>query len=94
MNFFNNLMKYTADVFDIAFTKIAVFAGALFIAKVWDTVLGLDWYWYLLIFIIASIKPMVNFFKVMKQSENQQMRKLQGVNIQVRLNLAVLTDFR
>ena len=70
MNFFNNLMKYKADVFDIAFTKIAVFAGALFIAKVWDTVLGLDWYWYLLIFIIASIKPMVNFFKVMKRSEN------------------------
>lgn len=61
MNFFKNLMSYRADVFDIGFTKIAVFAGALFIAKVWDGILGLEWYWYLLICIIAAIKPMITF---------------------------------
>lgn len=69
MNFFKNLMSYRAGVFDIGFTKIAVFAGALFIAKLWNGILDLEWYWYLLICIIAAIKPMMNFFRAAKQTE-------------------------
>jgi len=66
MSLFENIKTYKADLTDIAFTKMAVFAGALFIAKIWNGILGLDWYWYLLICILAAIKPMMNFFKVTK----------------------------
>lgn len=66
MNLIHGIKTYKADLTDIAFTKIAVFAGALFIAKIWDGILGLDWYWYLLICIITAIKPMMNFFSAVK----------------------------
>jgi len=66
MRLFENIKSYKADISDIAFTKIAVFAGALFAAKIWDGILGLDWYWYLLICIVAAIKPMMNFFRAAK----------------------------
>lgn len=69
MNLFNTVKSYKADISDIAFTKIAVFAAALFIAKIWNGILGLDWYWYLLICIFAAIKPMMNFFRAAKQRE-------------------------
>jgi hypothetical protein len=68
MSLFESIKIYRADWKDIAFTKIAVFAGALLIAKIWNGILGLDWYWYLLICIIAAIKPMLNFFKAAKQA--------------------------
>lgn len=63
MRLFDSIKTYKADVTDIALTKIAVFAGALFIVKIWNGILGLDWYWYLLICIIAAIKPMINFLR-------------------------------
>lgn len=66
MRLFESIKTYKADITDIAFTKIAVFAGALFIAKIWNRILGLDWYWYLLICIITAIKPMMNFFRAVK----------------------------
>ena len=49
---------------DIAFTKIAVFAFALLIAKVWMPILNLDWYWYLAIFLIFAIKSV---FKTLRK---------------------------
>lgn len=59
MSLSDSIKTYKADVTDIALTKIAVFAGALFIVKIWDGILGLEWYWYLLICIVAAIKPMM-----------------------------------
>lgn len=41
---FSRLFDFKADVIDIAITKIAVFAGALFIAKIWNPILNLNWY--------------------------------------------------
>ena len=68
MNIISGFKNYKADWIDVALTKIAVFAGALFIAKVWDTILDLEWYWYLIIWIVAAIKPMITFFNRMKMS--------------------------
>jgi len=68
MNIISGFKNYKADWIDVALTKIAVFAGALFIAKVWDTILDLEWYWYLIIWIVAAIKPMITFFDRMKMS--------------------------
>lgn len=66
MSLSDSIKTYKADVTDIALTKIAVFAGALFIVKIWDGILGLEWYWYLLICIVAAIKPMTGFFRAVK----------------------------
>ena len=68
MNIISGFKNYKADWIDVALTKIAVFAGALFIAKVWDTILDLEWYWYLIIWIVAAIKPMITFFNRVKLS--------------------------
>ena len=68
MNIISGFKNYKADWIDVALTKIAVFAGALFIAKVWDAILDLEWYWYLIVWIVAAIKPMITFFNRMKLS--------------------------
>lgn len=66
MNIINAFTNYKADWVDVALTKIAVFAGALFIAKIWNPILDLEWYWYLIVWLLAVIKPMMNFFKATK----------------------------
>ena len=43
---------------DMSMVKIAVFAFALTAAKLWTPLLGLDWYWYAVICILASLKPL------------------------------------
>ncbi len=40
----------TFTIFDFGILKICLFAFALLIAKIWPTVLTLDWYWYGIIF--------------------------------------------
>ena len=68
MNIISAFKNYKADWLDVALTKIAVFAGALFIAKLWNPILDLEWYWYLIVWIAAAIKPMITFFNRMKLS--------------------------
>jgi len=69
MNIINIFKNYKADWLDVVLTKIAVFAGALFIAKIWSPILSLDWYWYVIIWILAAVKPMMNFFRAARQNE-------------------------
>lgn len=45
------------DWLDVGAIKLGVFAIALMIAKLWSPILSLDWYWYLVVFIIAIIRP-------------------------------------
>lgn len=45
------------DLYDIKLIKITVFAFALMIAKLWPKIIALDWYWYLVIVVIAAIRP-------------------------------------
>jgi hypothetical protein len=71
MNIINTFINYRADWLDLALTKIAVFAGALFIAKLWNPILGLDWYWYLIVWIIAATKPLITFSQRIKLAENK-----------------------
>ena len=48
---------------DIRLVRLAGFALGLMIAKLWEPILYLDWYWYLVIALLASIKPLTTFFK-------------------------------
>ena len=65
MNLFKWAIERTKkmDVWDIGFVKIFSFAGGLLIAKLWKPILSLDWYWYLVILLLANIKPTYSFFK-------------------------------
>jgi len=49
--------------YDIALVKIAVAAFVLMIAKLWMPILSLEWYWYLVIAILAAILPWSKMFK-------------------------------
>ena len=44
--------------YDLSLTKLSAFAFALMIAKLWQPILALDWYWYLVIGVIAAIRPL------------------------------------
>jgi hypothetical protein len=48
---------------DMAFTKISVMAFILTVAKLWPSILGLDWYWYGIAFLLLAIRPLYQFFK-------------------------------
>ncbi|MBN2102117.1 MAG: hypothetical protein JW716_04570 [Candidatus Aenigmarchaeota archaeon] len=47
---------------DIALVKLCVFFFALMVAKLWNPVLSLEWYWYGLLFVIFAIKPLYSIF--------------------------------
>lgn len=49
--------------YDIAFIKIAAAAFILMITKLWTGILELEWYWYLVIGILASIASLAKMFK-------------------------------
>jgi len=49
--------------FDISFVKISVAAFILMIAALWPPILSLDWYWYLIIGVLAMIRPLYTMFK-------------------------------
>ncbi len=48
---------------DIQFIKIAVAGFILMIAKFWEPLVSLNWYWYALIFVLAILKPYHTIFK-------------------------------
>lgn len=43
--------------------KWASFALALMIAKLWPGILGLEWFWYMIIAIVFLVIAMFKFFK-------------------------------
>jgi hypothetical protein len=45
------------DWLDMGFIKLAVAAFVLMVAKLWAPVLYLNWYWYLVLFLVFAIKP-------------------------------------
>ena len=47
---------------DIKLIKLSTAAFILMIAKLWEPILLLDWYWYGLIFILAAMIPMQRIF--------------------------------
>ncbi|HRU25138.1 MAG TPA: hypothetical protein P5569_14425 [Candidatus Latescibacteria bacterium] len=52
----------TFTVWDWGALKICLFSAGLLVAKLWPGVLGLDWYWYALIFAITYVWVMVRMF--------------------------------
>jgi hypothetical protein len=59
---YKNLIK-KMEWCDIGLIKLSAMAFALMVAKLWDPLLSLDWYWYGLIFLLAAIKPLAKALK-------------------------------
>ena len=55
--------KFTFPYIDIRLTGLVGLTFGLMIAKIWEPILYLDWYWYLIIALLAAIKPMRTFWK-------------------------------
>jgi hypothetical protein len=51
------------EMCDMFFIKISVIAFTLMLAKLWQPILNLNWYWYGIIFLLTAIKPMIKVFK-------------------------------
>ena len=49
--------------YDMGFVKLSTAAFILMIAKLWEPLLALDLYWYLVIAVLAGIKPCIGMFK-------------------------------
>ena len=47
---------------DIKLIKLSVAGFVLMLAKLWEPLLSLDWYWYALIAVLAAVKPMLKVF--------------------------------
>ena len=57
------MWKFSFPYIDIRLAVLVGLAFGLMIAKLWEPILYLDWYWYLVIALLASIKPITTFFK-------------------------------
>ena len=62
-SFIIRMWKFSFPYIDIRLAVLVGLAFGLMIAKLWEPILYLDWYWYLVIALLASIKPMMTFFK-------------------------------
>ncbi len=47
---------------DIAFIKLSVLFFTLMLAKFWPGILSLDWYVYLILFVLFAIVPLIKLF--------------------------------
>ena len=47
---------------DVGLIKLSVVGFVLMIAKLWEPLLSLDWYWYAVIAVLAAIKPAYKLF--------------------------------
>jgi len=61
ITYWNKKIK-TLDWADIGLIKLSVAGFILMIAKLWEPLLSLDWYWYGLIFLLAAIRPVYNTY--------------------------------
>jgi len=53
---------------DIASVKLSVAFFILAVAKLWPGILGLDWHWYGILFVVFAIKPLLACFKKRSQT--------------------------
>jgi len=51
------------DWISIQLLKLCVFAFALMVAKLWQPILSLDWYWYLVISLLAGMGTAYRVFR-------------------------------
>jgi hypothetical protein len=55
------------DIWDVGLTKLAVLCATLFLVSIWsgfaNWVINTHWAWFLVISLVAAIKPVMTVFK-------------------------------
>ena len=62
-NLFIRMWQFKFSFIDFRLNGLAGFAIGLKIAKLWDPLLSLNWYIYLIVAVLASVKPLISFVK-------------------------------
>jgi hypothetical protein len=70
MQFINRISEFKVDGLDLGLTKIAVFGATLMVAKLWPAMLALEWYWYMIVWVLAAIHPFRSVYKWFINSNN------------------------
>ena len=68
MTITDKLTDFKADWIDVALIKVTVFAATLLVAKYWNSLIALDWYWYVIVWLLAAGKPFKTFIRWIKKS--------------------------
>ena len=55
-------MTRKMESWDISLVKLATAAIVLLIAKYWPVLISFEWYWYVIVAVLASIHPMMKMF--------------------------------
>lgn len=61
LNLIDKEKKFT--ILDVGLDEIAMIAFAFLVAKYFPQVTALDWYWYVIVFTLAIIKPVKALFE-------------------------------
>lgn len=61
LKFINSKIK-NLDILDIQLIKLSTFFFALMLASIFPILISLDWYYYLIIFLLFGIRPIYKFF--------------------------------
>ncbi len=48
---------------DIQLIKLSSMAFILMVARLWEPLLSLEWYWYALVFVLAALKPIIKVIR-------------------------------
>ena len=64
------ISEFKLDWLDVALTKIAVIGATLMVCKWWHGLLELEWYWYLLIWVLAAGRPFITVYKWLRTSSS------------------------
>ena len=57
------MWQFKFSFIDFRLNGLAGSAISLTIAKLWDPLLSLNWYIYLIVAVLASVKPLISFVK-------------------------------
>ena len=57
------MWKFSFPYIDLRVIGLVGMYFVLMIDKLWSPILYLDWYWYLIIALLAGIKPIMTFWK-------------------------------
>ena len=63
MSLIKRMWGFTFPLIEVRLMGLGGFFFGLMLAKLWGPILGLDWYWYLIIALVLSIKFIITFFK-------------------------------
>ncbi len=61
----NNKVK-KLDWLDVGLVKLSVFFFTLMLVAIWPEIAKLHWYWFLVLFILAALRPLIRAYSKKK----------------------------